>query len=264
MQNSESESTRQPSEQTDESSASAKLSDLWGSIVSSKPRRLTLAALIVAAATGAAMTVDCRLAIWCTGANCSDHLKRVFSSAEPFGHGMGVILVAVSVFLLDPRRRCAIPRLLLMSAGAGLTANVLKLLVSRTRPIYCSFEGGIADTFGGWLPFCDGGSSQQSFPSAHTATAVGLAVALGWLYPRGRWLFGLMALLVAFQRVESGCHYLSDTVCGAAVGLFVAFGCLNDRRLSAWFGRLESFLRARQLRDSITDPAAGESQPPPA
>ena len=60
-------------------------------------------------------------------------------------------------------------------------------------------------------------SLYQSFPSGHTATAVGLAVALACAYPRGRWFFAGMALLAACQRVGDGHHFLSDTLAGASV-----------------------------------------------
>ena len=39
--------------------------------------------------------------------------------------------------------------------------------------------------------------SAQSFPSAHTATAVGLALGLGSLYPQGRRYFAALAALAA-------------------------------------------------------------------
>ena len=174
---------------------------------------------------------------------------------EPFGHGVGVLLVLIAVHQLDPRRRYAIPRLLAMSLGAGLAANVVKLVIARARPFNFNFEGGVADTFGEWFPVLSGGTTNQSFPSAHTATAVGLAVGLIWIYPRGRWLFVTLAMMVACQRVESGYHYLSDTVIGAGIGLFVAMACLNDRRLAAWFGQLESHLRSRQARSPDSDAA---------
>ena len=259
MQNSEIEPVAQPHNETDKPSDP---DGLWARIVCCKPFQPALATVLVAVAVAAALVIDCRVAVWCTEANCPDYLKRLLYSAEPFGHGTGLVLVMVSVFLLDPRLRCALPRLFAMSAGAGLLANMLKLLVARARPLYHSLEGGVLETFGGWLPFCEGGSSQQSFPSAHTATAVGLAVGLGWLYPRGRWLFAVVATLVALQRIESGYHYLSDTVCGAAIGLFVAFGCLNDRRLSVWFGRLERFLAARQAECSADGPTDTPGVPP--
>ena len=159
---------------------------------------------------------------------------------DPVGMGLGVMLIALGIYILDPVRRGKLPRVLAMSLGAGLAANGLKLLVARTRPRHFDFVATLQDTFGRWLPLGAGGSAQQSFPSAHAATAIGLAIGLGWLYPRGRWLFAALAVLVACQRMEGGNHYLSDTLVGVAIGWVVAMPFLYNAWLAAQFDRLES------------------------
>jgi membrane-associated phospholipid phosphatase len=65
------------------------------------------------------------------------------------------------------------------------------------------------------------GYALQSLPSAHAATAVGLALALAALYPRGRWLFASFAVLAGLQRIEAQAHFASDVLAGAAVGCMV-------------------------------------------
>ena len=88
----------------------------------------------------------------------------------------------------------------------------------------------------------------QSFPSGHTATAVGLAFGLAWLYPRGRWLFAVFALLAAAQRVGSSAHYVSDTLAAAAMASVVAGVCLSERGSGRWFTRFEQS-RQRAIAD---------------
>ena len=104
-----------------------------------------------------------------------------------------------------------------MRLAAGVAADLLKMLVMRSRPYdlpFLSWPG--LGTFGiGCRPLRR--QRAQSFPSAHTATAVGLAAALIWLYPQGRLVFSLLAVLVGCQRVASGAHYPSDVLVGAAV-----------------------------------------------
>jgi membrane-associated phospholipid phosphatase len=107
----------------------------------------------------------------------------------------------------------------------------------------------VGSSFGPWLPLGSLGSPNQSFPSAHTATAMGLAIALMVVYPRARWLFCLAPVLVAYQRMDSGAHFLSDVLCGAAVGCIVAAITLRARwldrdyserfwrRVGSWFRR---------------------------
>ena len=222
---------------------------------------MLLGGTLAVAATAAALLVDCPLSSWCVSAHYPGLLKKLLTIAEPFGHGLGVLVIAVTIYLLDPRRRPLLARMMVMSLGAGLTADGLKLLIVRTRPRVFSFEGGVAETFGGWLPLFGSGSHQQSFPSAHAATAVGLAIALVWVYPRGRWLFASLAVLVVCQRIASGNHYLSDTVFGAAIGVLVAHGCLSNPWVAQQFERLEAILESRRVRASESAGGSVEVMP---
>jgi membrane-associated phospholipid phosphatase len=193
-----------------------------------------------------AMSVDCQLARWCLGGNCPGALENLFSTLEPFGNGLGVAIIGLTIFCLDPARRWALPRVLGCAYLAGLAANGLKLLLARTRPHSFDFHGGVFDTFGHWLPMTSAGSTGQSFPSGHTATAVALAAALAWLYPRGRRLFPLMAVMVACHRIESGAHFLSDVLWGAAVGTLIAICFLKIGLLPIWLDRMEERMNAER------------------
>ena len=227
--------------------------------VSKRWRPFVLPILLLATAA-AALGVDYPLARWCVEGNCPSLLGDLFDVVEPFGNGLGVVVIVMLIYQLDPLRRWALPRVLATSLGAGLAADVVKLLIARQRPHGVDFHGTVWDTFGQCFPFLSAGSGGQSFPSAHTATAIGLAAALIWLYPRGRWLFATLAVLVACQRLDTGAHYLSDTFCGAAVGCLVAVACLERGRLPALFDQLEHRLRMRRSRrlESLLGPVQNE------
>jgi membrane-associated phospholipid phosphatase len=224
------------------------LNNVFRSILPKHPWRLLLGVFAAVAATTAAFSIDCPLSSWCLADGCPGELARFLKVAEAFGNGFGVVLILLAVHQLDPRRRPKMPRLIAMSLGAGLAANGVKMLIARTRPREFGFDGGVAETFGRWLPMLGEGSAGQSFPSAHTATAVGLAIALSWLYPRGRLMFGALAVLVACQRIESGYHFASDTVAGAAVGIFIALACLRNGRLVRRFDRIENCFAGQKGR----------------
>ena len=195
-----------------------------------------------------ALAVDCPLGRWCVEKNCPASLENLFSIMEPFGNGLGVAIIGITIFFLDPKRRWALPRILCCAYSAGLAANGLKLLVSRTRPHSFDFHGGVLHTFGDWFPLASAGSIGQSFPSGHTTTAVALAAALVWLYPRGWCLFPVMALLVGCQRIQSGAHFLSDVLWGAALGSLIALAFLKIGRLPQWIDKLEEKLKGKDLR----------------
>ena len=48
---------------------------------------------------------------------------------------------------------------------------------------------------------------------------MGLAIALSAYYPRGRFVFGALAVATAIARIIAPSHYVSDTLFGLALGL---------------------------------------------
>ncbi|MGW7465987.1 phosphatase PAP2 family protein [Streptomyces xantholiticus] len=59
----------------------------------------------------------------------------------------------------------------------------------------------------------------SSFPSGHTAAAVGFTVAVADVWPGAATACAVPAAIVAVERVHSGAHYPSDVAAGAAIGL---------------------------------------------
>lgn len=184
--------------------------------------------LVLLLLAAASLLIDVPLAQWSLGREYPRAVRELLSLAEAFGHGVGVTVALLTVYTLDPARRVRLPRAIAAIAAAGGGANVIKLLISRSRPGSTDLAHLAGwQTFSGWLPLGGNGSGWQSFPSAHTATAVGLALVLGWLYPHGRRLFMAAAAAVAAQRVLGSAHFLSDTLAGAAVGWWCARGVLR-------------------------------------
>lgn len=166
---------------------------------------------------------------------CPGLIVELLDRAEPFGHFFGAAITLIAVVLLDPAMKCRIGWAIGATLGGGAVANLVKVLVIRSRPRASNLIDGTAwDTFGGWLQRSTS-SSHQSFPSGHTATVVGLAVILAAWYPRGRWLFATIAVLVGTHRIQHLAHFPSDVLVGAAAGWFVAACCIrgDGRRLAS-------------------------------
>lgn len=169
--------------------------------------------------------------------------------AEVFAHGYGVAVIIIAVVILDPQNRRRVFRLIACAALPGLTNSLIKISVARYRPSALNSDSAptsVWETFRGWSPLITEGNFEairdrniQSFASGHTATAVGLAVGLTWLYPQGRWLFASLAIFAALQRIEAGAHFLSDTLAAAAVASFVTGLVLDEAALGRLFQRLE-------------------------
>jgi membrane-associated phospholipid phosphatase len=195
-------------------------------------RRWFIPPLMLAMLAAVALTIDMPVARWAAGRAYPRVVRELMSLAEAFGHGVGVSVVLITVYTLDPSRRRALPRSIVVVAAAGCGANLLKLLVARQRPGAADLLHADAwNTFVGWLPLARNGSALQSFPSAHTATAIGLALVLSFFYPRGRRLFFVFAAAVALQRVLGGAHYPSDVLAGATVGWLCAAGAFRLTRM---------------------------------
>ncbi len=195
-------------------------------------RRLRLLYLGFLLAAAAALKVDVSLAQWCLADLLPRVLRDPLDACAIFGHAMMALVVLAAIYLLDPRWRRRLWFVLACAALSGLAANGAKLLLARTRPLDFDFEGDVWTTFGQWLP---AGGLSQSFPSGHAATAAGLALGLAVVYPRGRWLFLLLAVLVACQRLECGAHFLSDVLAGVAASCLTVACCL---RLGSWLSPL--------------------------
>ncbi|WP_423589285.1 phosphatase PAP2 family protein [Streptomyces sp. G5(2025)] len=117
------------------------------------------------------------------------------------------------------------------AAAAGLAAmtvaqlasnGVCKQLADRPRPPK------------EWFPHdeADDRPDSSSFPSGHTAAAVAFTAAVLPTWPAAGVTCAVPAAMVAVERVQSGAHYPSDVVAGAAVGLACAWLTRRAPRLA--------------------------------
>lgn len=197
---------------------------------------------------------DVPLAKLCLDGSMPGELRGLFARSELFGHAYGLLFASITIYLLDPNRRWRIPRLVTVGVTAGLTADCIKLMVWRTRPRSWALLEQAPNTWLGTIFTASSvdlsivrNSNQQSFPSAHTAMAVALAIGLTRVYPRGKWLFWSLALFCGFNRIDGGAHFASDVCWGAALGTAVTI--VTDR--SAWFAQSLSKVESRLERSSI-------------
>lgn len=191
-----------------------------------------LLGLGLALAAGAcALWVDLPLAVW-IHQSVSDGVDQSFEWVGELGESGRYIGVALAFYVIglvglargwrNPVRMsyAAMARgsLLMLSTMAvgGLIVLVLKRTVARARPELFFEKGiyGLGESFSRAQQF-------NSFPSSHTYAAFAVAVVLGILAPRWRWVFLLLAALVAISRVINLDHYLSDVMTAAGIAVLV-------------------------------------------
>ena len=120
-----------------------------------------------------------------------------------------IVIVLISLFLLNKKKReWALPLGLGIISSYAIT-YLLKFVIARPRPL------GISMNFLLNLP-------DYSFPSAHAAVAFAMLPILNKEHPKGKWLWIIFVLFIAFSRIYIGVHYLSDVVTGALIGYFVS------------------------------------------
>lgn len=197
------------------------------SLTDRQTRQLFQAGLILAFVGLLFLPFDSSIIEFVQGHRPRGEFKALLQRSETFGHGTGIALILVTFFIVC---RPGIRRGLWVAGsayGAGIAANILKTIVVRTRPSAIAEDGsnavfGLVDLTASPLARLSEHlhtAAEQSFPSAHTATAVGMAVALGTLFPRGRVWFLCLAGLVGLQRISTSVHFPSDVCWGAAIGL---------------------------------------------
>ncbi len=81
-----------------------------------------------------ALVVDVPLARWFESHTLPGLIKKALELSEVFGHGTGVAAILLCVWFLAPGQRRQLPRIVCSAYLAGLTADAMKLFLSRGRP----------------------------------------------------------------------------------------------------------------------------------
>lgn len=180
-------------------------------------------------------------------------LRRIFKFSELFAHGFGVLLIVIGVWQLTPQRRSYLPRLIACVVFPPVTAHLIKLFMVRRRPVTFLDAHRVPDWpepgDATWFPHAaDLGwnveYATQSFPSAHAALVCSLAIGLSFIFPRGRVMFVLVAIIASLQRVVFYAHWPSDVAVGASLAFLIAGGLVQTWGIGGLCERLES--RAEQ------------------
>ena len=160
-----------------------------------------------------------------------DRLVHWFQWITQFGLGWGWLVISGALALglwaasrhpqAGARRErfvawSLVPGFVFLSVlASGLAADIVKILVGRTRPKLFFADGSFALT---GLSFR---SDHWSFPSGHVANVAGLAAALAMLWPRHVAAYALFVALIALSRIGTTQHFLSDTIGAAFIATLV-------------------------------------------
>lgn len=111
---------------------------------------------------------------------------------------------------------------MLASTLAGTVVNLSRLTTGRTRPRAAAEQGWYGCFHDGQCLI--GKADFNSFPSGHTATAVGFAGVILFAAPSWGIPALFAALAVALSRILLGAHHPSDVVTASLIALAIAWG----------------------------------------
>ena len=222
--------------------------------MSKQKRAIVFISLLLFGAVASFFWLDASVAQTRIDDHLPGDLSEFLQIVSKFGHGSGCLIALLAIAILDRANRRHLSLVLATPVLAGIVTTVLKVAVLRPRPFVVdevvrqsiSFQEALSQ------------NALQSFPSGHTATAVGLALALSSIYPHGRILFAGLALATCVQRVVTQCHFPSDVFVGAVIGI-----------LSFYVARrvCDKLARRRQLEQSPGEklqPEVAAANPDPA
>lgn len=116
-------------------------------------------------------------------------------------------LLLLSTLFLWKKKKMLL-KLWISVLGSGIVTLILKFLIQRARPV-------VPEYFFGTIP-------DYSFPSLHTALAFATIPFFWKTSPKRKYLFFLLACIIAISRIYFQEHYVSDVVGGAILGFVVS------------------------------------------
>lgn len=127
-----------------------------------------------------------------------------------------IFFFLTSLFLWSENKRKWILPLWFTLMLSSLVSFILKVVIQRPRPFQC----GIIEL----APFLIKNSYyiwDFSFPSAQTMLVFSAIPLLLKEFPKFKWIWMVLAGLVAFSRLYFGFHFLSDVIAGAFFGYMI-------------------------------------------
>lgn len=196
-------------------------------------------------------------------------IRRELEAAQQYGQALSSLLVAAVIWLQHPAGRRRLADWLAAFVITGILATFLKMFLGRPRPLLdepdmflgplgaypLGPEVGIRHAWEIW-----GGISSKlwSMPSSHSAYIAVMAVFIGSAYPRLRIIVYPMVAIVALARVQTGAHYLTDVIAGAALGIAICHTAVTFR----WGQRLlDAIVRRRNQPQPLAATPSGDAMP---
>lgn len=151
-------------------------------------------------------------------------IKTLFSQyITKLGKSEWILILSIALYLIYRTKKPSLAQkglfIFASIALSGILVNILKMIFSRYRPkAYFNDNLFGFDLFGFQTEYI-----YNSFPSGHSVTAMGLAIAMTLLMPKHKIWFLLFGVIVASSRFIITAHYMSDVLVGGLLGGLVSY-----------------------------------------
>ena len=156
-------------------------------------------------------------------------LNQIFLKINFISQGAIIFVLITLPFLLKKHRKWVLP-LWFSFAISIATGFLIKIAVQRPRPFQTGIISSlIENTVGKW---------DFSFPSHHAIYIFCALPLLSKEFPKLKYLWIILAGLVAFSRVYLGVHFLSDVISGGVIGYMLGAFVLKTEKENKFFEKI--------------------------
>lgn len=141
-----------------------------------------------------------------------------------------LVIILTAVFFQQKKKEKILP--LWFAAALSVVASfVLKVIVQRPRP----FQLGLIKVLGS--PDIAYSTWDFSFPSFHTMAIFATLPFLDKEFPKFRYVWIALAIIIGFSRMYLGVHFLSDVLSGGLIGYVIGKAIVESEKENGFWGR---------------------------
>lgn len=150
-----------------------------------------------------------------------DFLMPIVTESDNWTIPLALIVLALLIFGGKKGRIAVILVVFIVTLSDQLSSHVFKPWIGRIRP--CFVVEGVRQLIRQ--------SKSFSFPSSHASNMTAVATLFSVKYPKYRWIYIGIAVLVGYSRIYVGVHYPFDVLAGGVLGVLCAIAILQGERL---------------------------------
>jgi len=150
-----------------------------------------------------------------------DFLMPIVTESDNWTIPFVLIVLTLLIFGGKKGRIAVLLVALIVTLSDQLSSHVLKPWIGRIRPCFV-VEG---------VRLLIRQSRSFSFPSSHASNMAAVATLFSVKYPKFKWIYIGIAILVGYSRIYVGVHYPFDVLAGGILGVLCAVAILQGERL---------------------------------